>query len=199
MNEKMNVRSETKQSGKNRDAAGARTFLSASSVESTLGLSRDGVAPGTAGGGQECPRSGKGMRALLTLAGAGALGLVLLALAAVAGCTTQPSALERRLYAIETNPFPVSVTAVPGSNGVEYVTNYAPAYAFRPSPAVQQALAIGGMFGTAREIAGASYAMLQRYGLEAAGLRRFVAGGNAFARESGGNSVAGHYAGLGNR
>ncbi len=142
MNEKMDVRSETKQGGKNRDAAGARTFLSATSAESTPS-------------GQECPRSGKGMRSVLRLAGAGVLGLVLLSLAAVAGCTTQPSALERRLYAIETNPFPVSVTAVPGSNGVEYVTNYAPAYALRPSPAVQQALALGGLFGPTGELVGA--------------------------------------------
>ena len=43
----------------------------------------------------------------------------------------------------------------------------------------------------------AIHAMLQRHGLEAAGLRRFVAGGDAFARESGGDSVAGHYARLG--
>ncbi len=74
------------------------------------------------------------------------LGCVLLVSAALSGCT-HPTALERRLYTVEANPLPVSVTALPGSNGVEYQTNYGLAYSLAPSPAVQSALALEGYFG----------------------------------------------------
>ncbi len=177
MNQKMNVKMTTQTGCRVLDPGGVGTARPHNSSAAGVGTSRPHPLAAA-------------------ILGCTLLGLILLALAAVTGCTTQPTALERRLYAIETNPFPVSVTAVPGSNGVEYVTNYAPAYTFQASPAVQQALAIGGMFGPAGEIAGRSHAMLKRHGLEAAGLRRFVAGGDAFARESGGDSVAGHYARL---
>jgi hypothetical protein len=80
------------------------------------------------------------------------LGLTLAAWLAATGCASAPTAVERRLYVVSTNPFPVSVTSVVGSNGTEYVTNYAPAYSFQPAPATQQILGLGGLFGPTGEL-----------------------------------------------
>ena len=61
---------------------------------------------------------------------------------------------------METNSFPISVTAVPGSNGVEYVTNYAPSYVLQPKAAVEGVAGLAGLFGPTGELIGAAVAAL---------------------------------------
>ncbi len=75
------------------------------------------------------------------------LGCIAVLNAILSGCSTAPTPLEHRLYSVSTGSVPVSVTATMGTNGVEYQTNYGATYALAPSPAVQQALALGGYFG----------------------------------------------------
>jgi hypothetical protein len=97
-----------------------------------------------------------GSRQLWTWATIGVilLGLVIGISVLVTGCT-QPTALERRVYAVETNTFPVSVTTVAGSNGVEYVTNYGSSYVLEPKPAVESVVGLAGLFGPTGELIGA--------------------------------------------